>query len=132
MPGRPIASCIAVLLAFNVAAALAEVEPPRREISETLIARSDSSSWIPDSLRIGPNGKRVAYGTKAGNRWRVVIDGKEGKHYDGIVLRAGGRVVFDSSDSLHYLAVKGDSIYLVEEKIRNTGVTLEKSHPERH
>jgi hypothetical protein len=47
----------------------------------------------------------------------VVVDGKEEKQYDSIVTIGGGRVIFDSSDSLHYLAQKGKSIFLVEERI---------------
>jgi hypothetical protein len=45
----------------------------------------------------------------------VVVNGKEGQQYDGIVE---GRIVFDSADSLHYLAGKGADIYLVEERIQ--------------
>ncbi|MEK6771560.1 MAG: hypothetical protein AABY62_07985 [Pseudomonadota bacterium] len=45
------------------------------------------------------------------------MDGKEGKPYDGLL--AGSRIIFDSPDRLHSLAVKdGSSIYLVEEKLR--------------
>jgi len=62
-----------------------------------------------------PDSRRVVYAVKAGNKWFVVINGKEGKQYNGLVR--GGRIVFDSPDSLHYLALKGSSIYLVEEKI---------------
>jgi len=51
-----------------------------------------------------------------GNKVSVVVDGKkEGKPYDGI---RGERIVFDSADCLHYLARKGDDIYLVEERIQ--------------
>jgi hypothetical protein len=41
------------------------------------------------------------------------------KQYGGIVTLGGGRVVFDSPDNLHYLVLKGNSIYLVE--VRNIG-----------
>jgi hypothetical protein len=72
------------------------------------------------SLIFSPDSKHVAYAVKASNKGFAVVDGKEGKQYDGIVTLEGGRVVFDSFDSLHYLAVKAKSIYLlVEEKIRN-------------
>jgi hypothetical protein len=62
-----------------------------------------------------PDSQRVAYGAGVGNKQFVVVDGKEGKPYDGIV---GGRIVFDSADSLHYLAFKGTDFYLVEERIK--------------
>jgi hypothetical protein len=46
----------------------------------------------------------------------MVVDGKEGKPYDGILIAKEGGI-FDSADRLHYLAVKGADIYLVEERI---------------
>jgi hypothetical protein len=65
-----------------------------------------------------PDGKRLAYGAKGGNRnWFVVIEGSEGKRYDSL-LRGGNRVVFDSPDAFHYLAETGERIHLVEEAIR--------------
>ncbi|MCS7216069.1 MAG: hypothetical protein NZ826_08025 [Thermodesulfovibrio sp.] len=86
----------------------------KRIVSERLIAQIDFSSWIKESFKVSPDSKRVAYVAGAGNKWFVVIDGKEGKKYDGI----GGKIIFDSSDSLHYLSGKKDKIYLVEEKIK--------------
>ena len=65
-----------------------------------------------------PDSRCVAYMAGVGNKCFVVVDGKEEKQYDGIVTLGGGRVIFDSPDSLHYLAIKGSSIYLVEERIR--------------
>jgi hypothetical protein len=62
-----------------------------------------------------PDSQRVAYGAKLGDKQFVVVDGKEGKPYDAIVSE--GRIIFDSTDSFHYLAAKGDGIYLVEERI---------------
>ena len=47
----------------------------------------------------------------------VVVDGKEGEGYDCIVSKKEGDIVFDSSDSFHYLAAKGSVIYLVEERV---------------
>jgi hypothetical protein len=44
------------------------------------------------------------------------MSAREGKRYDGIV--GGGRIIFDCADRLHYLAAKGDDIYLVEERIQ--------------
>lgn len=65
-----------------------------------------------------PDGRRVAYMAKVGEKQFVVVDGEEGKQYDGIVAEGGGRIIFDSPDSLHYLAAKGKDIYLVEERIK--------------
>jgi roadblock/LC7 domain-containing protein len=64
-----------------------------------------------------PDSKRVAYAAQVGN-WFVVVDGLEGEQYDEIVTVGGGRIIFDSPDSLHYLAVKGNRVYLVEEILR--------------
>jgi len=46
----------------------------------------------------------------------VLVDGIEGKQYDDIL--EGGEIIFDSLDSLHYLAVRGNSVYLVRERMR--------------
>ena len=55
---------------------------------------------------------------KAGQRSLVVVDGLEGKQYDGIVAAPEmGGVIFDSPDQLHYMAQKGDAFYRVEERI---------------
>ena len=69
-------------------------------------------------LIFSPDSQRVAYRAGVGDKQFVVVDGKEGQPYDGIVTIGGGRIVFDSADRLHYLARKGDDIYLVEERIQ--------------
>ncbi len=72
---------------------------------------------VTDSVIFSPDSQRVAYGAGVNNKQFVVVDGKEGQPYDSIVAIGGGRIVFDSADSLHYLAQKGDDIYLVEGRI---------------
>jgi len=63
-----------------------------------------------------PDSRRLAYGALSGGKCFVVVDEEEGKAYDNLL--PGGRIVFDSSDSLHYLAQKnGVGVYLVEEVI---------------
>lgn len=62
--------------------------------------------------------RRVAYGAQVGNKKLVVIDRKEGKDYDDIVTDGGGKIIFDSPDSVHYLAVNADNIFLVEERLK--------------
>jgi len=64
-----------------------------------------------------PDSKWVAYVAQIGEKQFVVVDGKERKQYDSIVTIGGGRIVFDSSDSLHYLAFIKNNIYLIEERI---------------
>ena len=45
----------------------------------------------------------------------VVVDGKEGKEYDGFLR--GSKLVFDSPKSFHTLARRGDEIFRVEVEI---------------
>ncbi|MGA1974777.1 MAG: hypothetical protein ABSG92_04000 [Conexivisphaerales archaeon] len=55
----------------------------RRTVSEKLVAQIDSSA-VPETLTSSPDGKRVAYVAGVGTKQFVVVDGKEGKQYDGI------------------------------------------------
>ncbi|HLG29688.1 MAG TPA: hypothetical protein VI387_05710, partial [Candidatus Brocadiales bacterium] len=78
---------------------------------------------IAGTLIFGSDSKRVAYGAEVGNKRFAVVDEKEGKQYDDIVTFGGGRIIFDSPDSLHYLALsltieEGSNIYFVEERIK--------------
>jgi len=87
---------------------------------EKLISWIDSSI-LAASLQVSPDSKRVTYATlRRGilrrEKWVVVVDGVEGKEYD-IFLR-GTKLIFDSAHTLHYLAVRGNRIYLVEEQLR--------------
>jgi hypothetical protein len=90
-----------------------------RVASERLVAKV-KSSWIQETFRVSPDSRRMACMARVRKwlreKWSVVVDGKEEKPYDAIVA-IGGRIVFDSAHRLHYLAVKGDNIYLVEERI---------------
>lgn len=68
-------------------------------------------------LCFSTDGKRIAYAARRGNNHVVVVDWQEGKEYDGIVTMGGSKIVWDSPEQLHYLAQKGDAIYLVGERI---------------
>ncbi|HEX7344322.1 MAG TPA: hypothetical protein VF398_08660 [bacterium] len=59
----------------------------------------------------------MAWVTLKGNKVCVIVNREAGPHYDGIVTTGGGKIIFDSSDRLHYLAFKGNKIYLVEKKM---------------
>ena len=50
------------------------------------------------------------------DRRLVVVNSDEGKSYDFIIY---GKIIFDSSNSFHYLALDGNEFYLVEETINN-------------
>ena len=72
---------------------------------------------VKGTFIFSPDSRCVAYGAQVGNKQFVVVDGKEEKQYDGIITIGGEKLIFDSSDNIHYLAFKGNSIYLVEERI---------------
>lgn len=63
-------------------------------------------------LAFSPDGKRLACIARQGDRACVVVEGKEEPRFDGVLIVAGARVVFDSPTYFHYLAVRGDHIYL--------------------
>jgi len=77
------------------------------------------------SIMFSPDGKRISYvaTVKSGSDdWEekelLVVEETEGRKYDLIYDSfLGGKIVFDSPHSFHYLAKKGDEIYLVEETI---------------
>ena len=72
---------------------------------------------IGSSLVFSPDSKHLAYAAQSGKKQFVVVDEKEEKQYDRIVLIGEEMVIFDSFDSLHYLAIGDKNIYLVEVKI---------------
>src|SRR4051794_17189713 len=57
---------------------------PRRGATERTIVAIDFDTWLSDSLRISPDGRRVAFVRRIGDGQCVVVDGREGKRYDGI------------------------------------------------
>jgi hypothetical protein len=61
-----------------------------------------------------PKSNHLTYFAKKGAKWLVVVDKTEENQYDTIY---GGSPIFDSPDSLHYLAKNGNSIYLVRKVI---------------
>ena len=85
------------------------------QLSNKLIAVVDGKEGKQydnlSSIIFSPDSKRVAYQAKSGDKQFVVVDGKEEKQYDVIV---GGKIIFDTPVRLYYLALKGNSIYMVE------------------
>jgi roadblock/LC7 domain-containing protein len=74
-------------------------------------------------LNFSPNSRHVAYVAGAGTKQFVVVDGNEGRQYDGLVK--GTECAFDSANVLHYLAKQNTSsdgknydVVLVEETIQ--------------
>ncbi len=73
------------------------------------------------TLVFSPDSKHVAFVAKAGDKLTVVVDGKPGKIYDGVVasMLFGGNVSFRADGTLHYVAIEGENVLLVEETITN-------------
>ena len=72
-------------------------------------------------LAFSPDSKYLAYVAYSGKKYTVVVDGTESfaytkslTHYN---LLHESKIVFDSANSLHYLAEIGKSVYLVQEKL---------------
>jgi WD40 repeat protein len=64
-----------------------------------------------------PDGKHVAYPAHDRGKERVVLDGDRGTRYDAFVMRGGGKIMFDSPTSFHYIVIENYGFLLVEERI---------------
>jgi hypothetical protein len=89
----------------------AEVALATREVS---LGRVHPGAF-PKSLAVSPNSKRVAYAARRGGKGFVVVDGVEGKEYDGFMK--GSRLIFDSPSQFHTLALSGNEFLRVEVEI---------------
>src|SRR5687768_10203358 len=86
----------------------------KKSASETLIA-SITPQWIPGSLRVSPDNRRVAYLAQTGNKKMVVVNDKAGKPYDLI-----GHFAFSpDSQRFAYAAVTGNQGYVVVDGIES-------------
>lgn len=68
------------------------------------------------TLTFSPDSKRVVYAAHLGDKSLVVIDVKEGE--TNIQFLGRGRIIFDSTDTVHYLALKDNGIYMIEEHVK--------------
>ena len=78
------------------------------------------------SIMFSPAGKHLLYMAKDHkDKVFIVVDGVEGTRYDTIFKtptpkgQMSQHAIFDTPDSFHYLAMKGNKIYLVEEKVKD-------------
>jgi len=62
-------------------------------------------------------GGHLAYVARMGDKRFVVVDGQTSESYDFIFNSSQGGVYFDSASRFHYLALRGDKVYLIEEKL---------------
>jgi WD40 repeat protein len=90
------------------------------------IARQHDGLISSGSLVFGPDSLRVGYvvgstvGGGPGTKWRVAVDGWQGKEYDDVLptLPGGqGRVVFTGTKNLRYVGRHGNSLYIVDETL---------------
>ena len=66
------------------------------------------------SVAISPDNLRYAYSARLNNSDFVVADGSNGPSFETILGQ--GRVFFDDANSFHYMAMKEQKFYLVEER----------------
>jgi hypothetical protein len=69
-------------------------------------------------LGFSPDSRHLAYGAQGDKGWFVVLDGQEGKPYENLLSLGGGTIVFDAPDRFHYLATRGQDIYVVQEQLK--------------
>jgi len=63
-----------------------------------------------------PDSKHIAYTVQTGKKQYVILDDIEGTRYPAVISHNGGKIVFDSNRSFHYIVAKDDNkIYLIEE-----------------
>ena len=79
------------------------------------------SSKMPFSeVAYSADGGVRAYTAKAGEKFMVVLDGKDGLEYDRIISSVkNGKptgIVFDGPRSLHFIAINGRNVFFVEQE----------------
>jgi len=90
--------------------------PPALKLNttETSLGKINEGRLV-ETLTVSTDSKRVAYVAECGDKYFMVVDGVEGKEYDGITR--GRCLVFDSPTKLHTLAVRDSEFFLVEIEI---------------
>jgi WD40 repeat protein len=73
---------------------------------------------IKPEVYFSDDSRHLAIVASSGGQQMVVVNNLEGNRYDTIVTTGGAKVHFDSADRFHYLATKGDQLYLVEETLQ--------------
>ncbi len=88
--------------------------PPSRRVTtkQTPLARVPPDTWATHLVQHSPDMRRVAYVQQEGSQQRVIVNGQEGRLYEGI---GQGSLVFSpDSQQLAYVAKIGGGVELVE------------------
>jgi len=84
----------------------------------TYASRLKSESVLNETLTFTPDGKYLVYGAMINGRPHMVVNGRPAQSfYEAIWNIDGGRIVFETSTSFSYIALKEGKIYLVRETV---------------
>jgi len=108
------ALCLTIVLTCIAIIVWAQEEAGNRTVAEKLITQVDFTSWIPKSLKISPDGKRLVYGARVRDKRFAVVDGEEGRQYDSILR--GTPVFRPDSKQIAYAAQLGNQWFVVQGK----------------
>lgn len=71
-----------------------------------------------NSLAFTADGRHVLFASRSGGRSYAVADDRPGAPYHLLFAEEDRPVAVDSAGAFHYLALRGDSVFVVEERIR--------------
>lgn len=77
----------------------------------------ESLDGAVDQFFVSDDESLLAYIAAAGEDEMVLVNGVQGNKYETIMTMGGGSILFDGADQMHYLAIKGGKLVLVEEKL---------------
>jgi len=127
MVKRSAAWCLAGLLVLFTGAAWAQDRHQGRVADEKLVAQIDFSSWLPETFRVSPDNKRIAYITQMNGKQLVVVDGIEGRLYESI---AKGSLMFSpDSKRFAYVAQEGKRQIVVVDGVEGKPYDGLKTNP---
>jgi len=77
-----------------------------------LVEKYDTIKYV----KFSPDGNHLLVFAQDDDTWDdyVVVDGLPGEKFDEILPQ----IIFETDDSFHYMAIKGDEVYLIEQTIK--------------